>query len=52
MFKDFKDCFLVVSSYSTKIAIKGRDHTLSSTRTKFRALFDRAFNTRLEIILR
>jgi hypothetical protein len=34
------------------MATKGRDHTLSSARTKFKALFDRAFDTRPEIIPR
>ena len=52
MFKDFNDCFLVVSSHGTKMATKGRDHTLSSAKTKFRTLFDRAFDTRPEIIPR
>ncbi|KAG9662622.1 hypothetical protein KCV03_g9977, partial [Aureobasidium melanogenum] len=51
-FKDFKDCFLVVSSHGAKMATKGRDHTLSLARTKFRMLFDRAFDTRPEIIPR
>jgi hypothetical protein len=52
MFKDFKDCFLVVSSHGTKMATKGRDHTLGSTRAQFTSMFDRAFDTRLEIIPR
>jgi hypothetical protein len=51
-FADFEGCFLVVSSHGTKMATKGRDHTLNSARTKFKALFDRAFDTRPEIIPR
>jgi hypothetical protein len=41
-----------VSSYGTKIVTKGREHTLRSVRTKFKTLFNRAFNTQLEIVLR
>jgi hypothetical protein len=41
-----------VSSYRTKIATKGREYILSLARTKFKTLFKRAFNIRLEIILR
>jgi hypothetical protein len=51
-FAGFKDCFLVVSSHGTKMATKGREHTLSSARTKFKTLFERAFDTRPEIIPR
>lgn len=51
-FADFEGCFLVVSSHGTKMATKGRDYTLSSARTKFKTLFDRAFDTRPEIIPR
>jgi hypothetical protein len=51
-FADFEDCFLVVSSHGTKMATKGREHTLGSARTKFKTLFDRAFDTRPEIVPR
>lgn len=34
------------------MATKGREHTLRSVRTKFKTLFDRAFDTRPEIIPR
>jgi BMFP domain-containing protein YqiC len=34
------------------MATKGREHTFRSVKTKFKTLFDRAFNTRLEIVLR
>lgn len=49
-FADFEGCFLVVSSHGTKMATKGRDYTLSSARTKFKMMFERAFDTRPETI--